>query len=878
MDRVILDRTYPWGSVFVVETDDVCAALMRRYSSFPTGGRLLHGRRDVTPRTVEDVDALSTLSGEFTLTVAPGAPAVVALVVSLVVTAVVGYLMRPKLEDPTAERDDLGSATNAPGRLPNRERLRERVPDLYGNIKHTPDLLAPTRVRYEHGERVEYAYLCVCRGDYVFDEGERPLIRDGDTDIEAIDGYSAHVYNSGDRISQTPVAVYGNAIDVENGYYSACWTEARGAEYEDIPMDTTGVQRWGFYHYTWMPNGESVLHLNDPADVAAGGPHIISQRGVEGDDYDIDYDLSKWFDPGGAINISILLYNTNEPADAHTLHPLPVLSGEYTIVKVTADGMWLSIPEEMRSAWEAAPPAGYAEYTCPWVLGGSTPIGPYTVRARSRVEVTLDAPRGLYFAESAATFSKAFRIETYWRERASGAVLYAEETTTLTGSSRQLTGDTVVVENPHPALLDCDVDVRVTCTTVFNPDSPAWDDKAEHRVDLIGVWGCHEETYGALETSPEVTTILTRMRNTAGTRAVSERGLTITGWRKLRYYTGDGSEYHLRGLAATLADMCLDPRVGRLSPAAIPYDLNWVESALAVNDYFASPSDEFTEFNGVFDNANTTFEEMFATVAAACFCAPYRVGHQLFVRPLLPQTIPTLLFNARNKLPGTESRTAVFGTQDNYDCVFGEFADRDDDWVKATITTADGATPYTMPLLGVTHPTVANTHIDREFQKIYWRNFQVSFVATEEATLLLPGDLILVTDGTRTAVLEGDVVDISGSTITLSHQVRLRTDASDTRDFTCFFQTSDGLVVNYDILNPTHSLTDTLTLAAAPPASLVSTDVENFAVATFYIVPTDDNGDTSKFIVDTVAPEGKGTFRVTASNYTDAYYAQDPVP
>src|SRR5690606_13800161 len=63
----------------------------------------------------------------------------------------------------------------------------------------------------------------------------------------------------------------------------------------------------------------------------------------------------------------------------------------------------------------------------------------------------------------------------------------------------------------------------------------------------------------------------------------------------------------------------------------------------------------------------------------AAFCTAYRRGNIINLSFERETTDSVLLFNHRNKLPGSETRTVRFGNADNFDGVAYSYIDPEDD-------------------------------------------------------------------------------------------------------------------------------------------------------------------------------------------------------
>jgi hypothetical protein len=201
-----------------VQVEDVCAYLTTLWPRFPDNGHIYHKLialdHEVTPHCEEDITRLQELEGPFFVVVYPGFNVVVAFIVAVVVAAATYFLTpRPPLPQevpPAAARNQQApSPNNELSQRENRPRINGRIPDIYGQVRSVPDLIAGTYSVFENNRELEYAYMCIGRGQFDIDD-----IRDGQTLISNIPGSTVEVYgpftspNSGDA----PQLRIGNAI------------------------------------------------------------------------------------------------------------------------------------------------------------------------------------------------------------------------------------------------------------------------------------------------------------------------------------------------------------------------------------------------------------------------------------------------------------------------------------------------------------------------------------------------------------------------------------------------------------------------------------------------------------------------------------------
>lgn len=184
---------------------------------FPPGSRITDGAsgRDVTPRTPEDIAALRGMAGPFVVEVAPGEvgfwTALAVAVASSTASMILASIFAQEPPNSTARNVQQESPNNGLSERTNKVRVNGRVPDIYGQVRSTPDLLAPPYKIFENHVEKEVAYMCIGRGAYEIHDA-----RDDTTQVTEIAGASVEVYapftspNSG----SAPQLRIGNAINL----------------------------------------------------------------------------------------------------------------------------------------------------------------------------------------------------------------------------------------------------------------------------------------------------------------------------------------------------------------------------------------------------------------------------------------------------------------------------------------------------------------------------------------------------------------------------------------------------------------------------------------------------------------------------------------
>lgn len=186
-------------------------------AQFPPGSRITDGASglDVTPKTAEDIAALQELTGPFVVEVSPGEvgfwTALAVAVASSTASMILASIFAQEPPNSTARNVQQESPNNGLSERTNKVRVNGRVPDIYGQVRSTPDLLAPPYKIFENHVEKEVAYMCIGRGAYEIHDA-----RDDTTQVNEIAGASVEVYapftspNSG----SAPQLRIGNAISL----------------------------------------------------------------------------------------------------------------------------------------------------------------------------------------------------------------------------------------------------------------------------------------------------------------------------------------------------------------------------------------------------------------------------------------------------------------------------------------------------------------------------------------------------------------------------------------------------------------------------------------------------------------------------------------
>lgn len=226
----IINNAFEHDNITTISGDNLFALVQSVYpKGLPLNTSLYHGawdsECDITPKSVQDIDAINTLDGEFWLVTYPAAAIPMWAVIALSVTAsiAVAFLM-PKPEIPNTSSSQPPSPNNALASRGNRQRLGGRVPDIFGEIWAFPDLIAPTYSVYINHQEVEYAYMALGVGEY-----EVKKAYDDTTPIGFINGATASVFNPNKSFLDAPDVRFGSHLSSDETTYNALFVKRYGA-------------------------------------------------------------------------------------------------------------------------------------------------------------------------------------------------------------------------------------------------------------------------------------------------------------------------------------------------------------------------------------------------------------------------------------------------------------------------------------------------------------------------------------------------------------------------------------------------------------------------------------------------------------------------
>lgn len=179
--------------------------IMSRYPEWPNNAHVYYGEvseaTDITPKDAHEV-ALLEEQDSLIIVLYPSAVAAIVAVVAIVVGVAVAYFMMPNIPSSSQKNTVNQSPNNELSSRTNKPRPNARIPDPYGEVNCTPDLLGQPYTTFINHQEVEVAFMCVGRGEYDTDDTK---LFDDTTLFKEVAGASLEIYkpftspNSGDQ-------------------------------------------------------------------------------------------------------------------------------------------------------------------------------------------------------------------------------------------------------------------------------------------------------------------------------------------------------------------------------------------------------------------------------------------------------------------------------------------------------------------------------------------------------------------------------------------------------------------------------------------------------------------------------------------------------
>jgi len=808
--------------------------------------------------------------GEYTIIETPSATLGVAgvlAIISIVIT-VAAILLIPNPKLPANINRQQESPNNSLGSRGNRARPLQRIPDIKGQVVAIPDVIAPTYKTYVGADVFEHGFYCVGRGEIDVDD-----VQDGDTPLNLMTGATAGVfYPNSSPNSGAPQFVIGEYVQepVISAYRS---NEIDGV---DLPpeQDVGGIP---------ILTGDTYEQLFvDPP--VSGDINCIVGFQLFGTAVAGQWSMSLQFAIVGGLNIgspdyyegnSVVLENFFVKK---TQFGTPVnISGTYEIAEMisvtpSAFSMYVILPDDF--GFDKVPQAWYSLNNSSIKTVFSTPFNQwfyFTKELFDSAIVNITAPNGIFRDTGGASLlllridydlevQGIEKIGSDWVDDGNAPIIVQSF---LAGQSTALRGTTVEIDFDRAQYFK----IRVKRTTDKFALSGTIVDKTTI-ADIYAVKNVDQSDFG------DVTTIQTLTIGNSSASAVKERQLNCMATEKLFKYLGSGvfdtvktKNIDVDGNSSAVQSFitdAIDPYIGNRQLSEIAAD-DLLALETEINDYFGNSY--HAQFNFTFDSTETTFQEYAQTIFNAINCIAFRDGTTISALFEKPQTVPAMLFTHRSKKPNAETYTRKFNQSLTNDGIVFDYVDSVTNKTESIyLPDANALNPKKFNIAGIRNEQQATIRAYREWNKVRYRKVDCSVVVTAEGQFIRPNDMIAIVKGTRTLSFDGEILDQSGLTLTLSadvsftpfdsHSITLKNEDGTTENIVCTAGTESNQVV-----------------LASPPAQTLRTGIDTRR--TEFSFGNDARKESENWLIQEIDISEKWFVAVKGINYTDQYYAND---
>lgn len=845
------------GTHETVIAESLASELALRYPNgdgVPNGMRIHRNGADITGDLLVDQSvAFSTEQATYDITVTPGEPLTIALVVISVIVAVVSLTAIPKIAAPENANRSQQSPNNSLSGRSNVARVNERAADIRGYVAGAYlDLLQLPYRKFRQGIEYEFIYGQISEGNVLVEN-----IRDGDTLLSKIQGAGAGVYAPlSSPLSGTPYQTVGTVPD------ESLYVVVQSNEIDGITLKAPNAGGLG---------GPSVITAtSDGVITVTGGPDFTTFINV-GDDVTLtDFYVYSERVPQLflQVNISGVYPVTAVTATSITITTTPdwVLAfGGYT-PQTIYQTLWQDRvdPDKFYTFDPGLAIAARVDFS-PSINGLSASgnvVGPVVVSGYDRVWLNVVARSGLYKDDGTTVIPCVDGIFTVIiRELTSAGAPTGEVTQTThtvlpnQDDPKATSGITVDLPVPYPL---AEISVRQTGNT-DTAFSGTVSDEIQWR-DLYLV-----DNVAEIDVS-NATTIHAQIKATESALRVKERKLNCDVTRRVSVWNGatwsGGQNDPAVLFAPVLASICRDPLFGRMEDD----EVDWVQLYALQDSMLAYyGTDEPLRVGYTFDSDKISAEEAIHMICDAVNVRPYRVGSVLQFWFEGPQASSAMNLGHRNKHIGSDERIRTYGPRDDktgVELTYYNAAERSFDTVKY----GTDINPLRIELSCCITERGARIRAQREYAKLQYARIQHRCDVTAIGRLIAPGMRVDVVDNTRQSSYDGEIKGVDGLTLTISQPIELDVPSI----YSISLTRADGSVQQRPIVSQPAPNKVTI---ATPLAELPQ--VSRNADRTPYIIGTDDMRTSMAMIVVDVIPSDYDKVAVTFINYSDEYYVND---
>lgn len=378
---------------------DTCAFLVEHFGSWPDTAKIYHDEvaqdhHDVTPTNGDEamVERLQALEGNLFVVIWPEGVELIIAIVAIAIAAaaiVLTFVFRPKTQG-----QNEGSPNNELSDRQNKARPNERISEIVGTVRSTPDLLALPYKFFIANQEFEYNFGCVSKGSVdVLD------CRDDTTPVDDIEGEYVAVYppfGGPNANGDTPQATFGQPPP-------------------SIPPVVTITQCSAVNGQVMRAPNSGSLESNNNIAFKTGGLILTNDPNI---------DFTQYFQASVLGSPAYLQIFTNDDGvnadDPGGVHGSVGLAGVYQIAAVSSNQITLSTPATVNANWNAlaAFTGTQSTYYHTFAINsiGSKWVGPFILTQAGMTEVwaNIVGQQGLYYVDNKGRqgpFTKTVMLE-----------------------------------------------------------------------------------------------------------------------------------------------------------------------------------------------------------------------------------------------------------------------------------------------------------------------------------------------------------------------------------------------------------------------------------------------------------------------------------
>lgn len=932
----ILKNPLDGGEVLHLRTDKVLEVFSEVKKKHPQARIYLQPacqQNDVTPTNKVDEASLQMLAKKHDFDIVCHAAGLTPVEWFMVAAAVlsVGVSVYTYMNMPDVPVMDQESSNNELSNRVNRERIKGRVPDIYGTVKSVPDLVTQPILYYkEDGVEVEECLMCIGRGEFEISD-----IKDGDTFGSTIDGFSTSVYAPGMNLTGTPQIQIGRSFTEAPliGKKSSAITGQTLPDPTEPVIDTavegTMYPKWPNQLYlvgggldATFNTGESVViraeqigvkdiqlsgstNVERTGVITIGSPVDIESpndfKGIQIDTLLIEDTVNGILDLSGRYTVSSISKSGSYAYEITLVNPVAVnpnwalmttdnianssniltnnnksinISGNYAnITSVTSDFIELDIPVELQSEWDKLNGITVNSTVIDLQKYKENWLGWFYINSSEIEKLIFNFyfPKGVF---SVGTNGKNYHHNIAYM------IEYQELRDNQPYGPVSNFSYAETYKNTSAFGLSKIMDlngsfaegVRVRVRRTYEEQGSAKTTRV-NELKLKSVYAC---SYLKKLVYPKVTMVRSETVATDGALSVKERQWNCIATQKLYTYASGAQSLNKQptsDFADIVVAITLDPLIGRRTLNDIDVTGIYATSN-EIKSYFGTPL--AAHFNYTFDQGSQSYEESLAQIASCVGSNARREGSQIYFQFEKENPNSSILFNHRNKRPFSETRSEKYGIDREYDGVEVTWIDPADGWVESIIRLPNDfiTNPKKLELAGVTNKYQAHFLAHRAWNKIQYQRETVKFTGYGEADLVSLNDRIAVTDDTIPAIVtlgngvpSGDIQFWDGQIIGVSQPTNL----DPIKNYLIHLQHINRSV---EVMAVTQGEDEYhLVLERLPILPLVvKSEYDEYAK---YSITFSTEKDSEAFLITEKSHSGPFESEVTAINYDARYYSND---